>query len=165
MADFGRIFEQWESMQRDRRYGRRRGSTDAEPDESSAMRGWMEEQLQRYPIVDKDAQGVDEGENGAGTPLRPEQLPVEDTIDLHGFTLAEALVETEQFVEASLAGGLRKIMIIHGKGRDGEGVLKREVRAYLERHRRIGAMGYAKGPDGGRGALWVLLRTGDRPAG
>jgi DNA-nicking Smr family endonuclease len=53
-------------------------------------------------------------------------------------------------------------MIIHGKGRNGEGVLKREVRAYLERHRKTGAMGYAKGPDGGRGALWVMLRTGGR---
>lgn len=162
MADFGRIFEQWESMQRDRRSGRRRGaSSESEPDESAAMRAWMEEQLNRYPVVDKDAD-TEPTEADSGYAVRPERLPVEDTIDLHGFTLAEALVETEQFVEASVRNGLRKVMIIHGKGRNGEGVLKREVRAYLERHRRTGAMGYARGPDGGKGALWVLLRTGDR---
>ncbi|MFW5783805.1 MAG: Smr/MutS family protein [bacterium] len=162
MADFGRIFEQWESMQRDRGSGGRRKSTGSEPDESAAMRAWMEEQLDRYPVVDKDGPDDGDGTGENDGSLRPERLPVEDTIDLHGFTLAEALVETEQFVEASARSGLRKVMIIHGKGRNGEGVLKREVRAYLERHGKTGAMGYAKGPDGGRGALWVMLRTGGR---
>ncbi|MFW6291119.1 MAG: Smr/MutS family protein [Spirochaetota bacterium] len=126
------------------------------------MRAWMEEQLDRYPVVDKDGPDDGDGTGENDGSLRPERLPVEDTIDLHGFTLAEALVETEQFVEASARSGLRKVMIIHGKGRNGEGVLKREVRAYLERHGKTGAMGYAKGPDGGRGALWVMLRTGGR---
>lgn len=162
MADFGRIFEQWESMQGDRRSGTRRQPSDSEPDESAAMRAWMEDQLDRYPVVDKDVEDVGYGGAEPGVPSRPDRLPVDDTIDLHGHTLADALVETEQFVEASLERGFRKVMIIHGKGRNGEGVLKREVRAYLERHRKTGAMGYAKGPDGGRGALWVMLRPKGR---
>jgi DNA-nicking Smr family endonuclease len=160
MADFGRIFEQWESMRGapNRRTGKKQPrETAPEPDEAAAMRAWMDEQLDRYPVVDKDAgSGGDDSPGDGG--VHPERLPIDDTIDLHGFTLAEALVETERFVEESLASGYRKVLVIHGKGRDGEGVLKREIRAYLERHRYTGAMDYARGPDGGRGALWVVLR-------
>ncbi len=124
-----------------------------DPQEDTA---WLERAIDRYPVVDKDAGEEPE----PGETVRPEDLPVDDSLDLHGYTLAEALTATEQFVSASLARGLRKVMVIHGKGRNGEGVLRREVRRYLERHPSVGRMGYARGPDGGRGALWSLLRYG-----
>ncbi len=145
MGDFGKIFEEWESM----KHGSRSRTSD--PGEGD----WFERQLERYPVVDKDAEGGDEASISFSN---PQQLPVEDTIDLHGLTVSEALAATEQFLRSSRTRGLRKVAVIHGKGRNGEGVLKREVRAYLEQHRQAGAMGYARGPDGGRGALWVILR-------
>jgi dsDNA-specific endonuclease/ATPase MutS2 len=146
MGDFGKIFEEWESMKRG---SRRDTSVPRDGD-------WFERQLDRYPVVDKDAEGGEE----ASTPFsNPQYLPVDDSIDLHGLTVAEALQATEQFLSSCRARGLRKVVVIHGKGRNGEGVLKREVRAYLEHHRQTGAMGYARGPDGGRGALWVVLRN------
>lgn len=115
---------------------------------------WLERAIEQYPVVDKDADERSE----PGRTVRPEQLPVDDSLDLHGYTRDEALAATERFIAAGLARGLRKIMVVHGKGRNGEGVLKREVRQYLERHPSVGRMGYARGPDGGRGALWALLR-------
>ena len=145
MGDFGKIFEEWESM--------KRGSSRRTPDPGEG--DWFERELERYPVVDKDAEG---GEDASISFPSPQQLPVEDSIDLHGLTVTEALQATEQFLRSSRARGLRKVVVIHGKGRNGEGVLKREVKAYLERHRQTGAMGYARGPDGGRGALWVILR-------
>ncbi len=156
MGDFGRILEEWESM--------RRGSQQQGVDESRLPRphppdqpegaSWLERAIERYPVANKDA----DGEPEQPRTVRPEQLRVDDSLDLHGYTREEALAATERFVAASLARGLQKIMVVHGKGRNGEGVLKREVRQYLERHPSVGRMGYARGPDGGRGALWALLR-------
>ncbi len=156
MGDFGRILEEWESMRRGSQQQGVDGSrlprpcpTD-QPDRAS----WLERAIEQYPVVDKDA----DDESASAQPLRPEQVPVDDSLDLHGYTRDEALTATGQFIAASAARGLRKVMVIHGKGRNGEGVLKREVRQYLERHPLVGRMGYARGPDGGRGALWALLR-------
>lgn len=151
MGDFGRIFEQWESMQESRSAGRR-----------ADARHRLEQALDAYPVIDKDATLA---EDDSDAPEHPERLPVEDRTDLHGLTVEEALAQTDRFIASAVARGLRKVVIIHGKGRspdgrDGEGRLKREVRAYLERDRRTGAMGYARGADGGRGALWVIVRSG-----
>ena len=158
MGDFGRILEEWESI----RNGPDRAGSDAsrlsgsQPGAPEGDDSWFEEHLDRYPIIDKDQYADD-------SPLakrreRPENLPVDDTLDLHGYTVSEAIAATESFLTSCLARGLRKIVVIHGKGRDGEGALRREVRAYLEHHASTGALGYARGPDGGRGALWVVLR-------
>ncbi len=162
MGDFGRILEEWESI----RNGAERPDSKASrlpkshPGRPEGDDSWFEEHIDRYPVKDKDAD-IDE------PPVvkrreRPEDLPVDDSIDLHGHTVSEAIAATERFLTSSLARGLRKIVVIHGKGRDGAGALKREVRAYLEHHASTGALGYAKGPDGGRGALWVVLRYRDR---
>lgn len=139
MDDFGRILDEWESGRRTR----------------------FEQELERYPVVDKDARSSD-GHDSVQPSVRPERLPVDDSIDLHGRTVEEAIVATEQFLGSSVTKGLKKVVVIHGKGRDGQGILKREIRAYLERHPSTGAMGYTRGPEGGRGALWVVLRSRGR---
>ena len=95
------------------------------------------------------------GSVGGGRGLRREA-----EIDLHGYRLEEAIMATNQFLEESLDRGLRKIRVIHGKGDNGQGVLRKEIRPLLEKHPRTGKMGYGKGSEGGRGALWVMLRYG-----
>ena len=156
MSDFGKILDDWEST-------RRSGSRAARPEVRSEternaeyLRSWLE----RHPPVDKDA---GQAATAARTE-RPEALPVDGVIDLHGYRLAEALAATGQFLDSSVRAGHRKVMVVHGKGENGQGVLRREIRAYLERHPATGAMGYARGRDGGRGALWVVLRSGARTA-
>ena len=157
MGDFGRILDEWESMRRGRR--RNGGAPQGNDERSRAHREWFERQLSRYPVVDKDAGHEARGDDAGSA---PEQLPVEDTIDLHGLTVQEALAATERFIAQAARRGLRKVLVIHGKGRNGDGVLRREVRAYLERDPRAGAMGYAPGNQGGRGALWVVVRRKER---
>jgi DNA-nicking Smr family endonuclease len=145
MDDFGKILDQWEA-----------NSSRAEKKTASDF-GQI---LDKYPVVDKDATGQDDARQTLR--IAPEKLPVDDSIDLHGMTLAEALAATDAFLTASIQKGHRKVLIIHGKGRDGEGVLRREIRPHLERDDRTGAMGYPGAELGGRGALWVVLRYRSR---
>ena len=88
----------------------------------------------------------------------PRRLPIDATLDLHGYRLEDALAGVGQFVADGLAAGHRKLLVVHGKGESSGAVLRTEVRRYLEQHTSVGPMGYADGPNGGRGALWFVLR-------
>ena len=103
----------------------------------------------------------DEGGDGQSEPRHgpsPRRLPIDATLDLHGHTREAALAAVEQFVSDGLQARHRKLLVVHGKGESSGGILRTEVRRFLERHDRVGAMGYADGPNGGRGALWFVLR-------
>lgn len=59
---------------------------------------------------------------------------VEDELDLHGCTAAEAHERLEEFLRRALSGGLRVVEIVHGRGLgadDGRGVLKAKTRKWL----------------------------------
>jgi DNA-nicking Smr family endonuclease len=141
MEDFGKILDRWEHT----------GQRSSDHTDSS-MQAWLE----RYPP--DESKDADRADASAKPPVRPEKIKVDDTLDLHGYHLEEALAETARFIEKSVENGYRKILVIHGKGANGEGVLKREIRTFLEHHPMTGAMGYGRGPQGGRGALWAMLR-------
>jgi DNA-nicking Smr family endonuclease len=149
MSDFGKILDQWEST-------RSIASLQARDDRDDFAKR-LKAHLDTNPPEDKDV--LDEGREARTGHLRPERVRIDDTIDLHGMTVEEALSATERFIEESVRHGYRKVLVVHGKGENGLGVLKREVRSFLERHPTTGAMGYPKGADGGRGALWVMLRV------
>ena len=87
---------------------------------------------------------------------------VQEFLDLHGFTVPEAEMELESFIEASFKKGLRCIKIIHGRGlRSTRGArLKEAVVKRLSGHYRKDIIAYvtARQCDGGLGALYVLLR-------
>ncbi len=84
----------------------------------------------------------------------------EDQLDLHGFTTEEARTMLGQFIRSCAARGLKKVLIIHGKGVHSEsrGILQHEVRKYIEKDPLCGEFGYADKNRGGKGALWVVLR-------
>ena len=58
--------------------------------------------------------------------------------------------------------GLKKVMIIHGKGIHTSGtdpVLGKLVRSFIERDKRCGTSGHPKNKaEGGTGATWVILK-------
>ena len=112
--------------------------------------------LDRYPPVDKDS----ETDSDSREIVNPSDLPVEARIDLHGMRLEEALAATRRFIDECCVARYRKVVVIHGKGTGGNGVLKREIREYVERDPRVGRIGYSKGNEGGTGALWLVLRPG-----
>ena len=82
-------------------------------------------------------------------------------IDLHGLTRDEAWDALEIFFKNAEKESFDKLLIIHGKGNhsNGESVLNRTVREFLERCPTAGQSGHSRAPDGGSGATWVLLKN------
>lgn len=97
--------------------------------------------------------------------LRRGRWVVQDRLDLHGATRAEAHGLIAAFVAHSVRHGMRCIRVIHGKGLrspGGEPVLKAMVQGWLARSDDVLAFCQARAAQGGSGALVVLLRTGPR---
>jgi len=85
----------------------------------------------------------------------PDRLPIQASIDLHGQTLEQARRSVDKFLKESANRGLRKILIIHGKG---SGILQTGIRDYLEGHPLAGRRTIARREEGGSGALVVIVR-------
>lgn len=92
--------------------------------------------------------------------LRRGQIAVRGELDLHGLRREEARVALGAFLAAARGAGQRCVRIVHGKGlRSGQRgpVLKAALNGWLRRHRAVLAFCSARRPDGGGGALYVLL--------
>ena len=99
--------------------------------------------------------------------LRRGHWLIQNEIDLHGLTVAEARPALVEFLNHCLHEGLRCVRIIHGKGlgsKNGEPVLKRKVASWLMQREEILAFCQARRTDGGGGAAVVLLKGGKRKA-
>jgi DNA-nicking Smr family endonuclease len=85
---------------------------------------------------------------------------VQDELDLHGMTVAEAQVALQNFISDACIRGFTCVRIVHGKGL-GSGergpVLKRKVASLLRRWQQVLAFVSARQVDGGTGAVYVLL--------
>jgi DNA-nicking Smr family endonuclease len=94
--------------------------------------------------------------------LRRGQLTCSATLDLHGMTAATARGEIITFIASCRAQQIRCVHIIHGKGYGSGGdipVLKNRLNSWLRQHHDVLAFCSAQPRDGGRGALYVLLRS------
>ncbi|GMW05464.1 MAG: Smr/MutS family protein [Gammaproteobacteria bacterium] len=93
--------------------------------------------------------------------LRQGRYAIKAELDLHGMTSAQARVELRAFLAESVAGGIRCVRVVHGKGiRSGQRgpVLKASVNGWLRRWDDVLAFVSAPPRDGGTGAVYVLLR-------
>jgi len=88
--------------------------------------------------------------------LRRGHWTIQDALDLHGMTRAEAAAAVSAFLQHCLARGHRCVRIVHGKG---TGVLKAKLRRWLPQRDEVLACCQAPARDGGSGALLVLLRS------
>ncbi len=122
----------------------------------------MEEWLQKYPpgVNDKNKDAGGDQRRPPVAKRRVLKQSSQRSLDLHGFTAAEAEREVIDFLKTSKKMGLRKVLIIHGKGYHSEGlpVLKKEVLRLLEKSPVAGEFGTADRNEGGSGAVWVLLK-------
>lgn len=92
--------------------------------------------------------------------LRRGGAAIEDELDLHGLTVAEARPLLAKFLDHARSGGLRQVRIIHGKGlrsESGVGILKRLVAGWLMQRDDVLAFCQAPPAEGGSGAALVLL--------
>lgn len=127
------------------------------------MNDIMNQWLNRYGTVDKDKVAEETVERKKYTDknylmnMKPEAV-----IDLHGLHQDEARNCLDTFVTNCKRKGLKKILIIHGKGIHTSGtdpVLGELVRRFIEQDKRCGASGHPKTQqEGGTGATWVLLK-------
>jgi len=150
-VNFGDILDRWED---DKRRGRRNG--EKQDEYRSLMNSWLTEK--GVPSKDDDLHS-----DGRKSPARKtlRRMAPQDSLDLHGYTVDEALTELEGYLKRCRRRGLRKVLIIHGKGNhsgDGESVLRREVRRYLRESSLCGECGVPQPALGGEGAVWVILR-------
>ena len=94
--------------------------------------------------------------------LRRGHWKIQDHLDLHGHTAAEARILTAAFLAHALRNGLRCVRIVHGKGLSSpnrEPVLKKKLSGWLAQRDEVLAYCQAPQPDGGGGAVLVLLRA------
>ena len=87
-------------------------------------------------------------------------MPAQKVLDLHGLIQADAKTELDYFIKTCLKLGVRKALIIHGKGLHSKGkpILKTFVMEYLSRHPDILEYDQAGIRQGGAGATWIILR-------
>jgi DNA-nicking Smr family endonuclease len=97
--------------------------------------------------------------------LRRAQFAVQDELDLHGMTVAEAKTALGAFIQQCVKRSVYCVRIVHGKGHRSPGrepVLKPKVVRWLSQLGNVVAFSSARPVDGGTGALYVLLKRSGR---
>ena len=99
--------------------------------------------------------------------LRRGHWSLQGQIDLHGCNRDEARDLLAGYIRDSHRQGRRCLRVVHGKGNGSPGrqpVLKARVQRWLAQSAEVIAFAQASGPQGGAGALMVLLAGSPRPA-
>ncbi len=93
--------------------------------------------------------------------LKDGDYPIEARLDLHGRTQDEAFETMRYFIATAHSMGKRCILVITGKGVEGNGILREQFPKWLSTsglREYILAFTHAKPQHGGDGAFYVLLR-------
>jgi DNA mismatch repair protein MutS2 len=100
------------------------------------------------------------GRKSQSRTIKPPDREFLPDIDLHDIHPDLALEAMEIFIEQAYKDGLRKILVIHGKGirGDGTGTLRRRVRARLRQNKYVVEIKPAEQYQGGDGATIVILK-------
>ncbi len=136
-----------------------------ELDEQAVMEEAIHDSIDAETLLDTD-EALSYRRPGIGADvlrkLRRGDWTLQGQIDLHGHRTEEAHAALTLFLREAGRQGLRCVRVVHGKGlgSKGEPVLKNKVRHWLARREEVLAYCQARGPDGGAGALLVLLRPG-----
>jgi DNA-nicking Smr family endonuclease len=92
--------------------------------------------------------------------LRKGHWSIQRQLDLHGLRRDEAREALGDFIRQNHQQGQRCVRVVHGKGHGSPGrepVLKAKVQRWLAQRKEVIAFAQAAGPQGGAGALIVLL--------
>ena len=84
-----------------------------------------------------------------------------EILDLHGFTVIEAEIQINHFLEYSYKNNAKYLLIIHGKGlnnKDGIAPIKKLVEKILTNSPHVLAASSANKKDGGHGATYLILK-------
>ena len=84
-----------------------------------------------------------------------------EILDLHGFTIADAEIQINYFLENNYKNNAKYLLIIHGKGlnnKDGIAPIKKLVEKILINSPHVLAASSANKKDGGHGATYLILK-------
>jgi DNA-nicking Smr family endonuclease len=134
-----------------------------ELDEQAALReAWSDEVDVESLLLTDD--GLSYRRAGVGpdvvTRLRRGEWAIQGQLDLHGLRREEARDRLAGFVRDAARRGQRCLRVVHGKGLGSPGrepVLKGKVQRWLAQSAEVIAFAQASAPQGGAGALIVLL--------
>ncbi|MEM7766734.1 MAG: Smr/MutS family protein [Pseudomonadota bacterium] len=102
-------------------------------------------------------------DRGEERKVRRGQVPFAARIDLHGHSQSSADAILKRFISHQRQADARCVLVITGKGRDGQSVLKRNFLLWLNSPGgRSAVSGFAEAHPrhGGGGAFYVWLRRG-----
>jgi DNA-nicking Smr family endonuclease len=134
-----------------------------ELDEQAALRQAMSDEvdIESLLLTDDGLSFRREGISvGVLNKLRRGHWSIQAELDLHGLRRDEAREALAAFVRSAAQRGLRCLRVVHGKGHGSPGrqpVLKAKVQRWLGQCAEVIAFAQASGPEGGAGALIVLL--------
>jgi dsDNA-specific endonuclease/ATPase MutS2 len=111
---------------------------------------WLRQTPQRPPEAGDASDASPEPE--------PAEVPVGDSLDLHGLPPQEVGAIVDAYVEEARRLGFRQVKIIHGRG---IGAARRTVRVHLERSPHV-LQYHDAAPPSGLGATIAILQRDDR---
>jgi DNA-nicking Smr family endonuclease len=134
-----------------------------ELDEQAALREAMSDEVDIESLLLTD-DGLSFRRDGVSAEvvrkLRKGHWSIQAELDLHGLRRDEARDALAAFVRSAAQRGLRCLRVVHGKGHGSPGrepVLKAKAQRWLGQCAEVIAFAQASGPQGGAGALIVLL--------
>lgn len=134
-----------------------------EADEAAALAESLSDEVNLESLLLTD-DGLSFRRPGIGpdvvTRLRRGHWALQGQIDLHGCTRDEARHLLADYIHECHRRGMRCLRVVHGKGLGSPGrqpVLKAKVQRWLAQRAEVIAFAQASGPQGGAGALVVLL--------
>ncbi len=117
-------------------------------------------------IPDKDVRSLEERKEGFRKlrSLKGKCLELEESLDLHGRKVDEALAMLASFVTHAFTHNLKSVVIITGKGKhsqDGVSILRPKVEQWILQKGKRFIRSYAEAPRayGGRGAFILNLKS------
>lgn len=135
-----------------------------ELDERAALREAWSDAVDIESLLHTD-DGLSFGRPGIGPDvlarLRRGHWAIQGEVDLHGLRREEARDALADFLALASRRGWRCVRVVHGKGLGSPGrepVLKGKAQRWLAQAQAVLAFAQASGPQGGAGALIVLLR-------
>jgi DNA-nicking Smr family endonuclease len=135
-----------------------------EADERAALQEALSDEVDVESLLLTD-DGLSFRREGVGpdvvTRLRRGHWAIQGQLDLHGLRREEAREALSTFLREAAQRGWRCLRVVHGKGHGSPGkqpVLKAKVQRWLGQHAEVLAFAQASAPQGGAGALVVLLR-------
>lgn len=104
-------------------------------------------------------------QNGVYRKFRLGQYDIEARLDLHKLSIDQARQEVFRFLRECTHYELRTVMILHGKGDrhpDKIATIKSHIAVWLPQIEEVMAFHSAQRHHGGTGAVYVMLKKGDR---